>query len=103
MLLFEPGKFLFAVNGLAYALMSISALFASPVFARRGLESRVRSAMMAHGVMAPIVVGALAWPWLTYLGALWMVTFPVMAILLAVWFRSERMNDRSDEEDRSSD
>jgi hypothetical protein len=94
-LLFEPGHFLIAVNGLAYGLMSISALFAAPVFVRRGLETRIRQAMVAHGVLAPIIVGALAWPWLTYLGALWMVTFPVMTILLATWFRTAKLDDHS--------
>ena len=94
-LLFEPGKFLFALNGLAYGLMSVSALFASPVFAQRGrLEAQVRWAMVAHGVLAPAIVGALAWPWLTFLGALWMLTFPVMTILLAKWFRTAKLDDR---------
>jgi len=90
LLLFEPGRFLFAVNGLAYGLMSVSALFASPVFTQRGLETRVRWAMVAHGVIAPTIVGALAWPWLMYLGALWMVTFPAMTISLATWFRANK-------------
>lgn len=87
-LLFDPDKFLFAVNGLAYALMSISALFASPVFARPGLETRVRWAMAAHGIIGPFIAGAVVWPSLTYIGALWIVTFPVMGILLAIHFRS---------------
>jgi hypothetical protein len=86
-LLFEPGAFLFAVNGLAYGFMSMAALFAAPVFARLGPEARVRWAMLAHGVIGPFIVGAVVWPPLTYIGALWIVTFPVMGILLAVLFR----------------
>jgi hypothetical protein len=86
-LLFEPGAFLFAVNGLAYGFMSMAALFAAPVFARRGPEARVRWAMLAHGIIGPFIVGAVMWPPLTYIGALWIVTFPVMGILLAILFR----------------
>ncbi len=86
-LLFEPGTFLFAVNGLAYGFMSMAALFAAPVFARQGIETPVRWAMLAHGVIGPFVVGAVVWPPLTYIGALWIVTFPAMGILLAILFR----------------
>lgn len=86
-LLFEPGTFLFAVNGLAYGFMSLAALFASPVFARPGLEARARWTMLAHGVIGPFIVGAVVWSPLTYIGALWIVTFPAMAISLAILFR----------------
>ena len=50
-LLFEPGMFLFAVNGLAYGFMSMAALFAAQVFAQPGAETRIRLAMLAHGVI----------------------------------------------------
>ena len=90
-LLFEPGAFLFAVNGLAYGLMSMAALFASPVFTRSGLQARVRWAMLAHGLIGPFIVGAVVWSPLTYIGALWIVTFPAMTISLALLFRSGRV------------
>jgi hypothetical protein len=86
-LLFEPGAFLFAVNGLAYGFMSMAALFAAPVFARVKTEARVHWAMVAHGVIGPFIVGAVIWSPLTYIGALWIATFPVMGILLAILFR----------------
>lgn len=86
-LLFEPGRFLFAVNGLAYGFMSIAALFAAFVFGKSGFEGRVRWAMVAHGIIGPFIVGAVLWAPLTYIGALWIITFPVMGILLAMFFR----------------
>jgi len=91
-LLFEPGEFLFAVNGLAYGFMSMAALFAAPsVFDRHGTQqARVRGAMLAHGAIGPFIVGALVWPPLTLIGALWIVTFPVMGILLAIMFRTAK-------------
>lgn len=65
-LLFEPGAFLFAVNGLAYGFMSLAALFAAPVFAAQLGEDeaeaqRVGWAMLAHGVIGPFIVGAVVW------------------------------------------
>jgi len=86
-LLFEPGEFLFAVNGLAYGFMSMAALFAAPVFARSGLEARVRWAMLAHGAIGPFIVAAVVWTPLQYIGALWIVTFPTMGVLLVMLFR----------------
>jgi hypothetical protein len=40
--------------------------------------------MIAHGVIAPFMVGAMAWSPLQYIGAQWIITFPVMGILPAV-------------------
>jgi hypothetical protein len=91
-LLFEPGTFLFAVNGLAYGFMSMAALFAAQVFPRLGAEKeiaevRVHRAMLALGVIGPCIVGAVLWPPLTAIGALWIVIFPVMGISLAIMFQ----------------
>ena len=43
--------------------------------------------MWAHGAMGPIVIAAIFWPRMTYGGALWIVTFPAMALALAGVFR----------------
>jgi hypothetical protein len=79
-LLFEPGKFLFAINGLAYALMSIAALIASFTFESKGKEAKVKWTMIAHGLLGPFIVGVVLWAPLTYVGALWIITFPALGI-----------------------
>lgn len=89
-LLFEPGTFMFAINGLAYGLMSVAALFASPALSRPGREARARWTMVAHGVIGPFIVGAVVWPPLTYVGALWILTFPAMTLSLTLVFRHAR-------------
>jgi hypothetical protein len=43
--------------------------------------------MWAHGAMGPIVIAAIFWPRMTYVGALWIVTFPAIALALAEVFR----------------
>jgi hypothetical protein len=83
---FGPRSFMLSLNGLAYGLMSASAFLAA--FAFPGREQRfVRGAMWAHGAMGPIVIAAIFWPRMTYAGALWIVTFPAMALALAGAFR----------------
>lgn len=86
LLFFAPGTFFFAINGLAYGLMSLAALFASQAFHPTGTQARVRWAMVAHGGLGPFIAGAVQLPWLVYIGALWIVTFPLMSALLALHF-----------------
>ncbi len=85
-LAFEPRSFMLSLNAVAYALMSASAFLAA--FAFPGQAQRfVRGALWAHGAMAPIVIAAIFWPRMSYVGALWIVTFPAMALALAGVFR----------------
>lgn len=87
LLLFESGKFMYAINGLAYGLMSLGTLFAAFAFDTIGIHKCVRWSMIAHGVLAPFVVGALFVPAFFAIGILWLVTFPTMMIALARMFR----------------
>lgn len=84
LLLFEPGKFLFALNGIAYTLMSIAALFSSTAFIP---GSFLRRAMTAHGLLAPLICGAVLWGPIKYAGALWIITFPFMGIASVLYFK----------------
>lgn len=83
---FTPRSFMQSANGLAYGLMSVAALLASQSFARMPEAKFVRWSMLAHGALGPFIVGALFWPELTAVGALWIITFPVMTIALARLF-----------------
>ena len=86
MLAFGPRSFMLSLNGLAYGVMSASAFLAAFAFPGRE-QSFVRVAMWAHGAMGPIIIAAIFWPRMTYVGALWIVTFPAMALALAGVFR----------------
>ena len=81
-LAFEPRSFMLSLNGLAYGLMSASAFFSAFAFPSSALRF-VRAAMWAQGAMGPVVIAAIFWPPITYAGALWIVTFPTMALALA--------------------
>ncbi len=82
----EPGAFLTAVDLLGYTLMSLSTLFAAPVFSAQGFERWLRRALLANGALAPFLLLQLAYPPLIYVGALWLITFPASMILLAIVF-----------------
>ncbi len=88
-LLFESGKFMYAINGLAYGLMSLGTLFAAFAFDNIGTHKWVRWTMIAHGVLAPFITGALFVPAFFAIGILWLVTFPAMTIALATMFRGK--------------
>jgi len=75
-----PGMPATAVDLLGYTYMSLATLVLAPAFpSRRWLQL----ALVANGLLAPALIGQLAWPDLIYVGAIWLVTFPAAMILLA--------------------
>lgn len=81
-----PDKPLWAVNALAYTIMSISTFFASFAIKGRGINAWTRIMLRIHGIVAPTIVGVLIWPPLFYISATVGFTYPVAAILLAMLF-----------------
>jgi len=87
LLLFEPfDSFLYAVDVYGYSLMSLSTLFAAPVFRKKGLERWIRIALIANGCLIPFLALQMYWPPLIWGGAFWAITFPAATGLLAVHF-----------------
>jgi hypothetical protein len=87
LLLFEPfDSFLYAVDVYGYSLMSLSTLFAAPVFGGGGLERWIRWALIANGCLIPFLALQMYWPPLIWGGSLWAITFPAATWLLAVHF-----------------
>lgn len=87
-LFFEPfDSFLYAIDVYGYSLMSLSTLFAAPLF--RGWTRR---ALVANGCLIPFLALQMFWPSLIWGGALWAVTFPAATWLLAAHFRRLRLS-----------
>jgi hypothetical protein len=87
LLAFGYGTFMFAIDILGYAFMSLATLFAAPVFEGRGLERWIRWALIVNGCLAlPIALQILYQP-LWNVAGLWVVTFPASMLMLAVWFQ----------------
>jgi hypothetical protein len=73
------GQPLTAVDLTGYTLMSLATLVAAPAIRERS----TRLAMIANGLIAPFLILQTAWPGLIWIGALWLVTFPLAMGLLA--------------------
>jgi hypothetical protein len=95
LLLFESfDSFMYALDVLGYGFMSLAILFATPAFGTEGLERAVRRPLFANGLLAPVVPAQVLFPPLLYVSALWIVTFPLSRILLAILFK-RRARDRT--------
>ena len=86
LLLPGPNSFMISLDALGYAMMSLSTLFAYPVFSGSSVETWTRRAFLANGLLAPVILLALFYPAFMYIGALWMVTLPAGMILATMVF-----------------
>ncbi|HTN40111.1 MAG TPA: hypothetical protein VLZ84_03100 [Asticcacaulis sp.] len=78
----EQHQFTTGLDLLGYTFMSVSTLLAAPAVA----SQRSRWWLVANGALAPFLVAQLAWPVLIWVGALWLITFPVAMAVLALDF-----------------
>ncbi|ESQ76088.1 hypothetical protein [Asticcacaulis sp. AC402] len=83
-------QFMTGLDLLGYTLMSLSTLFAALVFVAKGPQRPVRLWLAANGALAPVLLGQLVWPGLIRAGALWLITFPVAMMYLALSFKRGR-------------
>jgi hypothetical protein len=77
------GQFATGVDLPGYTTMSLSTLLAAFVFTPGGAHRWTRRWLLANGLLAPFLLGQLAWPALIWVGALWLITFPAAMIGLA--------------------
>lgn len=76
-----------AIDLLGYTLMSLSTLFAGLVFRGSGLRRAACLPLLANGLLAPFLILQLAFLGLIVVGALWLVTFPLSMLFVALVFR----------------
>jgi hypothetical protein len=97
LLIFEPfDSFLYAIDVYGYSLMSLSTLFAAPIFKRQGLQRWIRRALIANGCLIPFLALQVYYPPLIWGGSLWAITFPLATWLLAIHFSRLRTNVTDD-------
>ncbi len=85
-LLFDKQTFLTAVDCLGYFFMSISTFFAA--FAFKNSKWLCRG-LLWNGALMPILVLAFFYPVFYYIGAVWMITFPMAMINAATFFKRD--------------
>jgi hypothetical protein len=90
LLIFGAGTFMFAIDILGYAFMSLSTLAAAMIFSGRGLECWIHRALLVNGLLAPAIALQVFYPVLFFATAVWVVSFPAAALMLAIWFRRSR-------------
>jgi hypothetical protein len=84
-LLFDNKSFLMAIDCLGYFFMSLSTFFAAFAFKE---NKRLYRFLLLHGCLMPILVLAFFYPLFFYLGALWMITFPLAMIQTVKFFNT---------------
>ncbi|MDX1940892.1 MAG: hypothetical protein SFU99_10105 [Saprospiraceae bacterium] len=83
-LIFGTKTFLMAVDCLGYFFMSLSTLFAAFAFRNQVNRKWLYRGMLYNGLLLPVIIFAFFYPLLYYIGALWMITFP-LAMIQAIW------------------
>ncbi|NVN85667.1 MAG: hypothetical protein HXX15_06210 [Rhodopseudomonas sp.] len=89
-----PGMPTTAIDLLGYTYMSASSLLLAPAFPGNGVRRWLRYALIVNGLFAPMILGQLAWPWLVYAVAPWIVSFPASMLLLAMVLRLPPQHDQ---------
>lgn len=88
--LFTPfDSFLYAVDILGYSFMSLSMLFAAPVFEPRGPDRLARGFLIATGVLIPFLLFQMFWHPLIWFASAWAITFPAATGALVGVFRRQ--------------
>jgi hypothetical protein len=86
-LLFERNTFLMAIDCLGYFFMSLSTFFAA--FSYKKYKWLFRG-LFLNGALMPVLVLAFFYPVFYYVGALWLITFPLAMISAARFFKSNQ-------------
>lgn len=86
-LLFDRRTFLMAIDCLGYFFMSLATLFTA--FAFRFESKWLYRGMLYNGLLLPVLIMAFFYPVFYYVGALWMVTFPLAMVNAAMLFNNK--------------
>jgi len=87
----SPVSIAFSLEGFGYSLMGLSMLFAGPVFSGGKLERWIRWLLILNGVQIVAVIAGLLGVWMITMVSLviWCISFPVVAVLLAILFKRQ--------------
>lgn len=87
----SPFSIAFSLEGFGYSLMGLSMLFAGPVFSEGKFERLIRWLLSLNGIQVIAVIAGLLEVWMATMVslAIWCISFPVAAILLAILFMKQ--------------
>lgn len=88
-----PHSLFWDIDGLGYIFLSLSTLFAFPIFEKHGLQNWVRWFFFANALIVPLFAIVYFYPGYSvpqlFLGLPWGITVPGSLLLLALFFRSK--------------
>jgi len=88
-----PHSLFWDMDGLGYIFLSLSTLFAFPVFENHGLQNWLRWFFIANALIIPLFAIVYFYPGYSvpqlFLGLPWGITVPGSMLLLALFFRSK--------------
>lgn len=86
-----PHSLFWDYDALGYIFMGMATLFAVPVFAKHGIQKRVRGFMLANALVTPLITFVYFYPNFTsklvLIGLPWAFTAPAFMLSLAIMFR----------------
>lgn len=86
-----PHSLFWDFDAIGYIAMGLAMLFAAPVFARRGLQRRVKLGLLANALATPLIAIVYFHPGFSnrifFLAFPWGITAPLSMLLLASFFR----------------
>jgi hypothetical protein len=87
----SPNSIAFSLEGLGYSLMGLAMLFSGTVFSGGSIERWIRALFIINGIQVAALIAAFLGVWVFTMAALavWCVTFPVVCVLLARFFRKK--------------
>lgn len=91
---YVPKSFMTGIDALGYTAMSLSTLFAAPVFNKTKLKKWIRIVFISNGVIAPIILSTQVYPFMAYAGATWILTMPLSSFLTILLFRQEVLKNK---------
>jgi len=86
-LAFHTKSFLMAIDCLGYFFMSLSTIFAAFAFLKDKNNKWLYRGLLYNGLLLPVLILAFFYPVFYYIGALWMITFPLAMIQVANLFK----------------
>lgn len=89
-LAFHTKSFLMAIDCLGYFFMSLSTIFAAFAFLKDKNYKWLYRGLLYNGLLLPVLVLAFFYPVFYYVGALWMITFPLAMIQVANLFKKSQ-------------
>lgn len=91
----SPHSLFWDFDAIGYISMGLASLFAAFVFEKQGFQRWIRLAFFANALVTPLIAFVYFYPEfserLLLLAIPWTITAPLMMLILALWFRKEKL------------